>query len=311
MRAASRTPSLRPSLSHLLPSWLVQRVRAARADRPFERLRRGHIPLPRALTCAGKTDGAGAQLHAMLSTIGFCRTFGVPYLHTPLSDVQHVTSPDDITSWESFLSLQDFQDFDDQGYPERVDFRDYLKNPEKYGVNVLAVVDHLHDYTDRHLSCYDAVLPALRTKFQSKHGRQRRRLAVHVRRGDVGQSAHTDRYTSNAWVKTILGAALGGDDPTDCEVLLVSQGLEADFADIVSAYPQTQLLLNIDPIASVRVLATADTLVLAKSSFSYLAGLLSSGQVIYEPFWHPPLPHWWRVEGSHDRARLVAPGPSR
>lgn len=36
----------------------------------------------------------------------------------------------------------------------------------------------------------------------------------------------------------------------------------------------------------------ADYFVMAKSSMSYIAAVLSTGKVFYEPFWHPPLSQW-------------------
>ena len=36
----------------------------------------------------------------------------------------------------------------------------------------------------------------------------------------------------------------------------------------------------------------AENLFMAKSSLSYVAGLLSMGTVHYEPFWHPKLKDW-------------------
>jgi hypothetical protein len=36
----------------------------------------------------------------------------------------------------------------------------------------------------------------------------------------------------------------------------------------------------------------ANGLIMAKSSLSHVAGLLSKGSVYYEPFWHGPLSSW-------------------
>jgi hypothetical protein len=50
--------------------------------------------------------------------------------------------------------------------------------------------------------------------------------------------------------------------------------------------------LNGDVFECLHSLITADILVMAKSSFSYTAALLSRGIVIYSPFWHAPLQQW-------------------
>lgn len=36
----------------------------------------------------------------------------------------------------------------------------------------------------------------------------------------------------------------------------------------------------------------ADVLVTKTNSFSYAAGLISTGNIYCIPFWHPPLPSW-------------------
>ena len=39
-------------------------------------------------------------------------------------------------------------------------------------------------------------------------------------------------------------------------------------------------------------LVYGDILVMSRSSFSYIAALLSNGIIYYEKFWHPPLYNW-------------------
>jgi hypothetical protein len=56
-----------------------------------------------------------------------------------------------------------------------------------------------------------------------------------------------------------------------------------------------------------RKLATADILVMSRSSFSYLAGILNrNGVIMYHPFWHRPLSPWITVgpEGQFDQAKF-------
>jgi hypothetical protein len=56
-------------------------------------------------------------------------------------------------------------------------------------------------------------------------------------------------------------------------------------------------------------LATADVLVMSRSSFSYVAAILNrSGVVLYHPFWHRGMSSWIEVEpdGAFDASRLIA-----
>lgn len=38
-------------------------------------------------------------------------------------------------------------------------------------------------------------------------------------------------------------------------------------------------------------MVSANALIITKSSFSYIAGVLLDGDIYYEPFWHPPMKH--------------------
>ena len=57
--------------------------------------------------------------------------------------------------------------------------------------------------------------------------------------------------------------------------------------------PNLERYINTNPIETLRRMATADALILSRSSFSYVAALLSTnGIAIYYPFWHPALKDW-------------------
>jgi hypothetical protein len=75
---------------------------------------------------------------------------------------------------------------------------------------------------------------------------------------------------------------------------IYSQGEEKDF-DLYKGFP-IQLHLEDDTFLSFTGMAFADILILSESSMSYTAGLLSTGIVIYKPFWHPPRRHWYIME---------------
>jgi hypothetical protein len=74
------------------------------------------------------------------------------------------------------------------------------------------------------------------------------------------------------------------------------------------AVPNIEVVANADPMEVLDDFATADVLVLARSSLGYFAGQLNPhGTVIYAPWWHPPLPGWLVAdqEGNLDRAEVA------
>ena len=89
-------------------------------------------------------------------------------------------------------------------------------------------------------------------------------------------------------------------------LLVVSEGQPRDFADVVEHATRlgfgggVQLMLGGDPRTAFRALVDADALVVAKSAFSYAAGLLSRGAVYSDLArgrwgWNRPLKAWARL----------------
>ena len=71
---------------------------------------------------------------------------------------------------------------------------------------------------------------------------------------------------------------------------IYSQGHEMNFTEFNSL--DTVLHLNESVEDTFIGMVAAKVLVVAPSSFSWVAGIISDGEVYYIPFWHTPLPHW-------------------
>src|SRR4051794_14231499 len=57
--------------------------------------------------------------------------------------------------------------------------------------------------------------------------------------------------------------------------------------------PNLERFINFDPIESLRRMATADALILSRSSFSYLPAILNPDRiVIYYHYWRSPMKGW-------------------
>jgi hypothetical protein len=79
--------------------------------------------------------------------------------------------------------------------------------------------------------------------------------------------------------------------------------------DEFNVLPNLVLCVNDTAIECLRKLATADILIMSRSSFSYVAAILNrNGIALQHPFWHPALPGWITVEpdGAFDAADLAA-----
>jgi hypothetical protein len=77
--------------------------------------------------------------------------------------------------------------------------------------------------------------------------------------------------------------------------------------DEFSVLPNLVLCINETAIECLRNLATADILVMSRSSFSYLGAILNrNGAILYHPFWHQAPSSWLTVDpdGQFDRVGL-------
>ena len=268
------------------------------------------------ITCAGKVDGVGAQAQAVLSTMLFARGLGIQYAHTPFSQIAHNDEGDERweAKWEDFFHFgageilrDDVENTDIEVIHSEFLYRVYPR------ARTLWVVPHAHAYADAHAYLYKNLLEALRFKMQlrsvemkSHRWQDRLTIALHLRRGDVS-SDEPGRFTANAHALALLEnvVELLKSEGLDFGVNLYSEGVLQDFEDFLS--PHVRCYIGGSVFETLHNMIDADVLIMAKSSLSYTAGILSGNVSLYEKFWHTPLPNWIQVgeQGSFDEAMLV------
>jgi hypothetical protein len=252
------------------------------------------------ITCAGKDDGVGAQVQAVLSTMLFAEAFQLTYVHTPFERITHnELGANWEAEWERFFNLGKdevaIKDIDTNLL--EVVRNDNLRRLRRTP-NVLYVVRHCYPFADLFPNFYlrmtDGWIGKYRSSskeaYKSFYEEGKVNIAVHIRRGDVVESS--DRYTGNRYHKALLSAIrrMLDDFKTDVSVHIYSQGAIADFDEL----DEMRVHYHLDecPFTTFYNLTCADMVVVAKSSFSYCAALLSGAVVVYEPFWHKPPGTW-------------------
>tara|TARA_R110000824_G_scaffold366730_1_gene555457 strand:- start:58286 stop:59242 length:957 start_codon:yes stop_codon:yes gene_type:complete len=262
----------------------------------YDLVKAGRVSRDLAVTCRGKTDGAGAQANACISAMAFANAMGLNYLHTPFQRIEHaVGDPAEWTrKWERFFGLGDGETHVGPDH-EAVPLKKYLDSAKHWRASGKTVeAQHYLGICNRHSDFYDAILPRLREKYAANdkshigldRGEEPLVAAVHIRRGDVSKADPTtaDRFTDDKrildTVKSLQGlaASLGAG----LRVNVYSEGKPQDFA----AFSDLGCHLHIgkDAFETVHNLVASDVLVTAKSAFSFVAGLLSDGVKLYEPF---------------------------
>lgn len=250
---------------------------------------------PISITCLGRHDGAGAQALGVISALLWAEATGGRYLHTPFAVMDHAVSAtyeEWAARWERFMNL---------GHGERrvprsariIPARDLLNRPEtlaKPGTVLAATYFHWREFQTP--EALERLRPLLRRKYysRSKSGVRIHRgasgglmVAIHVRRGDITEDRR-HFYTHNDLVmNTIEGVrAVARDLGRTLHLNLFSEGPAEMFAPFAAA--GCTLHLDRDPFEAFHNLVSADILVQAKSSFSYLAGMISTGIVLHERY---------------------------
>lgn len=225
-----------------------------------------------ALTIRGKNDGFGAQYQAIMSGIAFCHAKNYLYKHTPIQCVDHDGNPEQLNA---FMGVKSDSGADECGTLISEPYIDEV---------------HWHKYPNRYYT--KEVLKKIRDSYHStpKPPKCDYDVAIHIRRGDV-DSETKDRYTPNNYYRKFL--AYLKRQYRDFTFCIYSEGSREDFSDLESSNLFFHLNGGIEE--TFHQLVTAKILVTAKSSFSYAAGILSTGTIYYTSFWHKPLNHWKRV----------------
>ena len=228
---------------------------------------------------------------------------GLTYAHSPVADVAHVphgTTPAAwAQAWEEFFNLGAGEvyaaEIEGRGYPVVPVPKPHRFFPRSRRLHVVA---HCHKVTDRHPEAWAAIAPAIREKYQlspkpelAGYDNGKVQIAVHLRRGDVGSTGRfSERFTADDLVLGRLKRVLDAVGPEQVTIRLFSQGQPDDFRAFTDL--GVQLHLDDDVFESFHHFVRSDVLFVAKSTFSYLGGVIGGNVCLCEPFWHPPLPGW-------------------
>lgn len=260
------------------------------------------------ITCAGRGDGGGSQLHAQISTIIFANSLNLNYHHSPLQKVEHnyANDPNWEEKWEKYLNLGSL-------YEKRHLNLNYLYIDNYFMMvdqiykaiindrNLNIEVPYCHGYTDGFPHEFISVLSKIEENFFLN--RQPRlfyknssfNIAIHMRRGDVTINRWTERFTSSQCIYNLRNYMRIFFRKAKPRFYIFSSSYDDDLKNLESE--DTQIITNTDVFFVLDHLIYSDCLVMAKSSMSYIAGMLSRGVVLYQPFWSTCLPHWFRADG--------------
>jgi len=296
------------------------------------------------------TDGVGAQLQRLYGVYALSRLLKVPYIHSPLAKVDY----QGLKSLEENSGSQAFVD----AFNRRFTIESDVPIPQNYYVvNVHGITAEAMDaitaqaqsldrpvivritlpygITDAHPDCYECCREVSPFS-QLPPNREKLRVAVHVRRGEMMVVAANRILSNDYYIQTSLRVSrlldeLGlphsfeihteipskevelkpGENGIETSIKVPQRISPADSRiEEFAVIPNATVLANAEAMDCLSLLSTADVLITSRSSFSYLGGLLGrkNSAILYSPFWHPALPGWisTAADGSFDETAFKA-----
>lgn len=233
------------------------------------------------------TDGFGAQYQKIVSTYIYCKLKGLIYKYTPFTQIEHNYNNDPlfIEKKEKFINLYN-------NIP--------LVTNEDNIVNIIPyreVLIWLSSLENLNKACASEHMDFIKKCFWQNKDRDvyknnKKNIAIHIRREnshDLGQAG--ERITTpDAYYLSIIEIIRKKYNNTNLHFHIYSQGNIENF----KIYEANDTIMHInEEIEKTFVeLVGADILVTSPSSFSYVAALLSDGEIYYKNFWCIPRSSW-------------------
>ena len=235
-----------------------------------------------------RTDGFGAQYQNIIYCILYYSNKNLPFVYTPFSTIEHnyANDPSYTTKLDALINICSY-------YPVAEQSEELTVQRHDRGV----IYNEIESNMDKYFTSEEFF--KIRTAFhhnKPSFDKAYYNVAIHIR---VSNTVDTDlpsfRKTDLSYYLSIINHIREihtKENNKPIRFHIYSQGDRSDFSLLDTS--DTVFHLN-EYIGSTFIdLVLADTLVTSKSSLSYTAALLNTNEIYYNPFWHPPLPHWKR-----------------
>lgn len=243
------------------------------------------------ITCQ-RSDGGGAQLHGRISAMAFASHFGFSYKSQRIRGAHFASGETWDDDWNALLGLED--QLAPSDYPiNKVNSRRELiwvlvKHRINWQSSVLGIeIEAAHWFTDVRPQLLERFALQIRPSFKPPSPLHFEPLVMHLRRGeDLTAQVRFQSDTEILQIVTGLRASFGD------EAIRVYTNAPVSYSFTKSLPESVEIDFETDPFHAIAHMAASKGLVIAKSSMSYVAAMMSDGVVFCPKFWHPKLPSW-------------------
>lgn len=234
---------------------------------------------------ATTTDGFGAQYQKVLQTFIYCKLNNLNFVYKPFSVVEHNYDNDNnyIDNIETLINLK--KNMTNHNIAETIvelDYNSIVRPFFEYNIDMCCNSEHMKFIKD----CYWS------NKDRKLFNNNKFNVAVHIRRENyVDRGLAGDRVTTpNLYYVNIMNYIREKHKDKDVLFHIYSQGDIHNFRDLAKS--DVIFYLNDNVFKTFEGMVCSDALVISPSSFSYVAALISDGEIYYKPFWHNPRKEW-------------------
>lgn len=235
-----------------------------------------------------RDDGFGAQYQSIIWSILFAEVNGHTFYYSPIrymcSDISD--NKKFIENAEKLMNIKDYYPYVYDVY-SLANHTVYALKAPLFFKEIETNMEHFHNSKS-----FEKIKFLFYMNNKNPYDTNIINIAVHIRRPVSFDTRIEGANIPDSYFLRCMENALYLYSSEKKQVLfhIYSQGKEEKF-QIYKKFP-VQFHLEDDTFSSFIGMVYADLLIISPSSFSYTAGLLSNGKVVYKPFWHPPRSHW-------------------
>ena len=224
-------------------------------------------------------DGFGSQFQAIIASVIYAELRNKKFVYTPFQKMEHNYNgdPDFLTKKEELINFIGNFELNKDGVISDIYFKGFFD-------------EHVAECANSQALKKIKKIFRANKKIDNYFNNNNLNIAIHLRRPNLHDNRITGADTPDYVFLNIINFLRLIYSSQNPLIHIYSQGDVENFKTFTA--PDIVLHLNEELEDTFLAMVVADVLVVAPSSFSYTAGLLSDGTVYYIPFWHKPLPHW-------------------
>jgi hypothetical protein len=245
-------------------------------------------------------DGGCAQVQRIIGIFCIARHLNIEYIHSELNDIEHRyrDNIDYLPIYNKFFHFENHRKINDLDFTktkiiecDRISKKIIDENRNK---DVLIKILYPYDITDIYPKLYNYIYeysfvnkPLYDDIF---------RVCIHIRRGDVNMYKNTERFLSDEYYLDKINkiSQILFSKNKKFIINIYSENSNTYNFNKFKNLNNVELKIDYDDVETIKELAMSNILIMSKSSYSYVAGLLNKdGLVIYpDGFWHTKMEKW-------------------